>query len=237
MTSTEILERINKAELKLDKKESLLKKKIEKCSIELNAMPNEYTKSSFLYSAYKDIRNSNYSLFCEIESIYSTNNDILELKALISKYNEQLNKQQIKEFKLVSIPQVLTDFKNHLIECWNEYDKKRRENLKKTYNEVGYNDFFKSFNRSDYDLIHKSDKEIEKENEKSAEQIILNMLARVEEKVGVVTDCNGLHISRDNLGYSVINGSVIGTKGNCYIESVGAGGYNIQRYHVRVLVK
>lgn len=237
MTSAEILERINKAKLKLEKKESLLKKKIEKCEVEIKEVPNCYVKMNYVRENYSEVYKESYLKYCEIESIYNTSNDILDLKALILKYEEQLNKQQIKESKLVAIPQVLTEFKNHLIECWNKYDKQRRENLKKTYKEIGYTEFFKKFTISDYDLISKSDKEIEKENEKASEQIILNMLSRVEEKVGVVTDCDGLHVSSDNLGYSVINGSVTGTKGSCYIESIGAGGYNIQRYHVRVLVK
>lgn len=34
-----------------------------------------------------------------------------------------------------------------------------------------------------------------------------------------------------------ITGKIVGEKSSVKIESIGAGGYNIQRYHIRVLVK
>ena len=63
------------------------------------------------------------------------------------------------------------------------------------------------------------------------------MINRVIEKTGKIIDASGLCTDRDNSGYTIINGKIIGETGTARIESIGAGGYNIQRYHIRVLVK
>lgn len=55
---------------------------------------------------------------------------------------------------------------------------------------------------------------------------------RITEKVGNITDAEDLHIGNNG----EINGKVIGDKGTVYIETITAGGYNIQCLHFRVLV-
>ena len=50
--------------------------------------------------------------------------------------------------------------------------------------------------------------------------------------VGVITDASGLEIgSREDL-----NGFIIGTKGTAKVQTIGAGGYNIQCFHFRTLI-
>lgn len=55
---------------------------------------------------------------------------------------------------------------------------------------------------------------------------------RIIEKVGNITDAHGLRIG-DN---GEINGFIIGDKGKATIDTITAGGYNIQCLHFRVLV-
>lgn len=50
--------------------------------------------------------------------------------------------------------------------------------------------------------------------------------------VGVITDASNLKVGeKDDL-----NGFIIGTKGTAKIQTIGAGGYNIQCYHFRTLI-
>lgn len=59
-----------------------------------------------------------------------------------------------------------------------------------------------------------------------------NFITRVESKVGKIIDAD-LSIGFDGN----LNGLVEGSKGKAYVETVAAGGYNVQSYHYRVLVK
>ena len=58
------------------------------------------------------------------------------------------------------------------------------------------------------------------------------IIARTEEIVTEITDASYLSISGGQL-----NGFIIGTTGRASVNTIGAGGYNIQRFHFRTLVK
>ena len=88
-----------------------------------------------------------------------------------------------------------------------------------------------------YDFMSLTDTQIHKANVNAANSIVENLVNRTHELIGKITDCQYLRLDSDNQGYLIINGIVIGEKGKCRVESIGAGGYNIQRYHIRVLVK
>ena len=236
MTTVQLIERIEKNESKLVKMNSNLEKKVVKLEkvIDRNVM-------DILKLPYKEFYTIEKELFhiCsyDLDDVRQVYNKIEGLKITISNQKEQLQKLQVKENKLVSIPKVLIDYKEYLIKTWDSQDKNIREFYRNEYKSLGYKNFIEKYKYREYEKIHISDEEIHKSNVKSADQIILNMIARTEEKVGVITDCTGLYIDIDNKGYSIINGTIIGEKGKVSIESILAGGYNIQRLHVRVLVK
>lgn len=61
---------------------------------------------------------------------------------------------------------------------------------------------------------------------------ILDLLSRVKDIIGTIMDASNLSI-----GYKGdIVGTIVGDKGKCRIETIGAGGYNIQCYHFRTLI-
>lgn len=61
----------------------------------------------------------------------------------------------------------------------------------------------------------------------------LDLYSRCVNAVGVLTDVSGLSVG-DN---GSLNGRVVGEQGRAYVETIYAGGYNIQCLHYRVLVK
>ena len=73
-------------------------------------------------------------------------------------------------------------------------------------------------------------------NQRDGENLILDLLKRVTKITGPVTDWSGLRVTQGNMG-AVLNGIVIGEEGKARVESILAGGYAIQRLHVRTLVK
>lgn len=60
-----------------------------------------------------------------------------------------------------------------------------------------------------------------------------NLIARVNKVVGTILESFDLHIGYDGS----LNGGIIGESGICTINTIYAGGYNIQCLHYRVLVK
>ena len=86
-------------------------------------------------------------------------------------------------------------------------------------------------------LWRTSDEQIHEDNTKAAKAVILELLNRVTKITGPVVDWSGLHVTAGNNGLATLNGVVIGEDGKARVESITAGGYNIQRLHIRTLVK
>lgn len=59
-----------------------------------------------------------------------------------------------------------------------------------------------------------------------------NIVERASYYCGKIEDVAGLRVG----GKGELDGIVVGNKGKCHIETIGAGGYNIQCFHFRVLV-
>jgi len=68
------------------------------------------------------------------------------------------------------------------------------------------------------------------ENEKQIK--IIQLTSRVNEVVGKITDAKGLNIGEKG----DLTGIIAGEKGNARVETIDAGGWNIQRYHYRTIV-
>lgn len=60
---------------------------------------------------------------------------------------------------------------------------------------------------------------------------LLHLVSRISDITGPITDARGLYIYAGDL-----NGVVLGEKGAANVQTIGAGGYNIQCFHYRMLV-
>ena len=223
-------ERIAKAEEKISKKQNTIAKKtalIEKKTALMEKAVDEHERY-FIKCDIGWLENDLKRLASEIEETQKT----------IENYRAQLD-GEIKRQSLLTleVPEVLKSLQNELVTGWDEYDKTRRERMKADHRELEYREFCKKYRGQDTSIMYKKDDEIHAENVRDAESIILNLVNRVKEITGEITSWNGLHITAGNGGWSVLNGYVEGKEGRCRVESIGAGGYNIQRYHIRVLVK
>lgn len=74
---------------------------------------------------------------------------------------------------------------------------------------------------------------LRKDLDREAERKYDFIIERTNAIVGQIVDASDLRIANNG----ELNGVVIGTKGNATIDTIGAGGYNIQRFHFRTLIK
>lgn len=195
----------------------------------------EYDGSVKTEEDFYNAKFDEYVARCD-EEIRRAKRDLDIAKAQLEKIKKQEETKNAKESTLNEMPEALTEFKKKMEDAWNEWDKKERDMLRSEYKNLGYKEFTVKF-KGGYSKMNRTDDEIEKENKRTAEALVLNLINRVIEKTGQITDAKGLKVTQGNQGYAVINGFVIGEKGTAEVESISAGGYNIQRYHIRTLVK
>jgi hypothetical protein len=60
-----------------------------------------------------------------------------------------------------------------------------------------------------------------------------NIISRVEKAIGKIIDASYLKVAEN----SELNGIIVGENGRCKVDTITAGGWNIQCIHFRVLVK
>lgn len=74
----------------------------------------------------------------------------------------------------------------------------------------------------------KLDRDLKNEADRKYDFII----ERTNAIVGTITDASNLYIGED----AELNGYIIGDRGTAKVQTIGAGGWNIQRFHFRTLV-
>ena len=229
-----------------------------------------------------------YGIRSDAESIHNSNESISEYKSVLENYKTKLSAMRDKADEIDRIPECLKGFMNEIIDRWDRYDIKLRDESQPYYNELRHNAWVtlygdtssgnpavaeaklkelypdlptngyvpRDYRRRKFDEEHitrpfemrfgplnyarslwdETDEQIHAQNKRAGENLILDLLKRVTKITGPVTDWSGLHTTRGNMG-TVLNGIVIGEDGRAEVETILAGGYNIQRLHCRTLVK
>lgn len=229
MTTQQITERIQKANEKITKKQALITKKhnfIAKYEAQIEKETDE-----------REIRSLEMSIKWERQDIERLEKEIPEIRKTIEKYEKQLAGEIEKEALLTkTMPEEFRTLKNTLVERWDAFDLERKEFFRKKSNEMEYRDFIRQYKYSAYQLAwHTSTEEIHKQNEKDAEHFIIDLYNRVKNITGEVTNWEGIRLTMGN-NFPVLEGMVQGKEGKARVETILAGGYNIQRLHIRTLV-
>lgn len=220
-------DRIQNAETRIEKKQATIQKKtdwIAKKQGKLDKLPeNERRWAEFDIENWQD----------DIERLTK---EITEVQASIETYKKQLlGEIEKEEILLKDIPESMKRMQAELVERWDAWDKKRRDKIKEDYLKLGWKEFHNKYKHADYTFRDKTDEQIHNENVRDAKYLILDLYYRVKHITGDVTDWSDIRAEQGTQGFTVLNGLVIGKQGRCRIESILAGGYNIQRLHIRVL--
>ena len=229
MTIETLKERIANAEATIAKKQNTIVKKtalIEKKRAALE----------------KQTGNDAYWTECEIdtltEDIERNGKEIAAIRKTLEGYREQMTGAQEQEKLLDDIPENLKALQAEIVTRWDDYDKRQREARHSEYSELGYTKFCRKYGYTAYDNLFLTDEQIHRRNVNDAKALILNLIYRVRDIAGEITDWSGITCAQGNFFEgAALNGVIIGKKGCCEVESIFAGGWNIQRLHIRVLVK
>lgn len=238
MKIQELEEKVKNSQDAIEKRKSTIERqnkqldKKREIAIKLGA---DLSKTSADYAGGKN--NDIYWAMCDVswkeEEIKSSYTKLRELEIIHNNWVNKFEEAQSKSNVFVKeLPKVMKDCQAYLVEQWDEWDLEHQKTLTEIYkNCSGYYEFRKSYSEEAFQMIGKTKEQIHESNMRNAEYALLDLYCRIKEKTGRVTSWKYLKV---HLGH--LNGRVIGVDGEVKVESILAGGHNIQRLHIRTLV-
>lgn len=149
--------------------------------------------------------------------------------------------------KAIEIKKALNELPAVLVEFRDGVEKKTSEwlfNLKHTIDNYDFSNLGK--NESKGEVIYREFgmlgrniyfeyrvNDLIKLAKKIADEKVANLYYKVVGKTGKIIDCSDLYLGING----DINGTIKGENATVNVQTIGAGGYNIQRYHFRTLIK
>lgn len=193
----------------------------------------------------QEARSIDFDIRLNLGEQASNMNKLFELEDKLTDLQMKLQQEQIKQKELDDIPPILQELRENIYKIFvnrytgyretsleiasvigNNYGSYRREMMKELF--VKYGAIV-----GDYEYwADMSDEKLEKEARRSADAYVMDLIRRVTKKVGTITDYSDLTVRGP-----AINGRVIGDRGTTYVDTITAGGYNIQRLHYRVILR
>lgn len=181
-------------------------------------------------------QDESYWLICEydmkLEDIKTATQKLKDAEIILSNWKGKLEKQlEIEKTIAFEIPKIFIQCQEFLANEWTGYDVKFRDKMRENKEILSYEDFRKRYSWSTEDDYNKTNEEFLKVETRNAELWIIDLYNRVKDITGEVIDWNNISFSGKALA-----GIVIGENGIARVETIEAGGYNIQRFHLRTLV-
>lgn len=233
MTVEKIGELIKNAEAKIEKKLSTIGKKRR----QIEKKEDLLVARGFLSRDYQKIYEEDHDLYWKVydieylkEDIDRHEKEIAELRKKIDSYKEALVDAKRDLDLVVKRPSILDDLEEDLYREFYNHESEYTDHLKNALCRLGYKDFCRMY-RGQYSLTTRTDDDIKKEARLNAKCFTNDIWRRVYKEIGEVTDYSGVHVC----GH-VLNGVFVGKEGKCSVETIEAGGYNIQRLHLRAII-
>lgn len=234
MTSTELREKLTKAQEKVTKIENTISKHY--ASAEKKKATIEKNGWGFDAHAMRDNNEAFWTIVDyegKLDDAKNAEKKLEDAKQVVANWEAKLTRQLEIEHKLqTEIPEVFKIAKEYLVENWVACDIREREAMYKAQSELPYSEFKKLYTYSRKMDLSKTDEEFKKIEEREAEMWLLDLYNRVYAITGKITDASRIH-----WGGKCLDGTIKGEAGTAVVETIGAGGYNIVRYHLRTLVK
>lgn len=226
-------ERIVNAESKIGKKQRTILKKQELIAKKQNLLDTRYLANLDSPEALT----LNWDIEHYTDDISRLEREIAETTLTLDNYRKQLTGLMERVSLLITdMPDVLKKLQEELVMRWDKWDMERRDKIISDYRELDYKEFSRKYTHADVVFKSKPDEQIHDDNVQAAEKLIIDLIYRVRSITGEITNWSNIRVTAGTGGFTVLNGTVIGKEGIACVESITAGGYNIQRLHIRVLV-
>lgn len=242
MTRQDLEARLQKAQEAVTKKQGTLERHLKKeAKIRKQILDRGWDPDGDRYQKQGTPEHDDcYWKMCDLsdvqEAIQNTKKAITEKEAIVLKWQTKLD-EQIQKEEQDDTPAVLKDYQTRLVEAFDKNDEIRKGFLKEKLQELGYKEFVKKFSYNAYDFaVYEDQQTTHKKNVRTADALVNNLWIRVKDICKDVTECR-LYVTNANEWEGIcINGVVTGSEGSARVESITAGGYNIQKLHIRTLV-
>ena len=226
-------ERITNAENMIGKKQRTILKKQELIAKKQHLLDTKY----ITISDSPEARTLKWDIEHYTYDISRLEREISETTLTLDNYKKQLTGLMERVNVLITdLPDVLRKLQEELVMRWDKWDMERRDKIIADYRELDYKEFSRKYTHADVMFKSKTDEQIHDDNVQAAEDLIIDLIYRVRSITGDITDWSNIRATAGTGGFTVLNGTVIGKEGIACVESITAGGYNIQRLHIRVLV-
>ena len=226
-------ERIANAENKIGKKQRTILKKQELIVKKQNLLDTKY----LVNQDSPEARTLKWDIEHYTDDISRLEREIAETTLALDNYRKQLTGLMERVGVLITdMPDVLRELQEELVKHWDKWDMERRDKIIADYRELDYKGFSRKYTHADVIFKSKSNEQIHDDNVQASEDLIIDLIYRVRKITGEITDWSNIRANNGTGGFTVLNGTVVGKEGTACVESITAGGYNIQRLHIRVLV-
>ena len=255
MTSKDLRDKLNKALEKVEKcqntierhQKQLTKKQEKLLMVEWTKQYLGETDDTLREIMWDDEKRAEYKRVtgddlywdcCDVQTKYadikSAKRKLEDAKRVADNWREKLNKQVEKEMKIATVvPEAFKEARDELVKSWTEADLRLKEKIKKAVSEMEYKAYSKMYPYSMREYyLHHSEDDFRKANERDANVWLLDLYNRVVSVTGEITDASNIR-----WGGKCLDGYIVGKEGKAVVETIQAGGYNIQRLHLRTLVK
>ena len=189
-----------------------------------------------------------------IRELKESEKKLKELEAKRVRAEERYQRDLIEQGKIDDLPPILRELKDEIfnkfygyeMKVWNEIREARAKDKEEydaecervgrfnaVYDRKNVKAMFEKYGEQRVrDLMYQTEADIRKACTRYAEGYVMNLIDRVTKYIGQITDYSGLYLTGPS-----INGIVVGERGRVRLETILAGGWNIQCLHNRELVE
>lgn len=248
MTSIELKERLEKAQATVEKKKATIERHKQQAEKKLQILkkatwldttnPDEHKWNEEERKRYEaETGRSLYWDFCDYEGklrdIKDATKKLAEAEQIALNWEKKYETALQRELTIAKeIPEAFKQARAELVERWVAYDIERRERMLQKKQELSYKEFRNLYKYTEEEELQHTDEEFRKIEEREADIWLLDLYNRVKAITGEITDASYIR-----WGGKCLDGYVVGVNGIADVDTIDAGGYNIQRWHLRTLVK